>query len=226
MTIKQKQWQLWYLGYYGGRIDGIWGSKSKAATKKFQEENGLKPDGDFGPLTAGKSKEIIQGIQEVVGAAVDGLAGTQTKEATAVWQAAYGLAADGIAGPLTRAALEEDAKDFWAGIKYFTREDFACTCGGKYCNGYPVKMQRKIVEVADRVRAHFGAAAMVSSGLRCEKHNASVGGVPGSRHKLGKAVDFCVKGRSAAQVLAYVKQQPEIRYCYAIDNNYVHMDIL
>ena len=31
MTIKQ--WQLYYLGYYGGEIDGIWGAGSKAAQK-------------------------------------------------------------------------------------------------------------------------------------------------------------------------------------------------
>ena len=225
MTIKQKQWQLWYLSYYGGRIDGVWGSMSRAATVRFQEENGLDPDGVFGTLTREKSMEIIRGIQEAVGTVVDGLAGTQTNEATAVWQAAHGLAADGIAGPLTRAAMEAEVKDFWDGIKHFTREEFACKCG-KHCNGYPVEMQRKVVEVADRAREHFGAAAHVSSGLRCEKHNKAVGGVFGSRHKLGKAMDFRVEGRTAAQVLEFVKRQPEIRYCYAIDKNYVHMDVV
>jgi len=35
MTIKQKQWQLYYLSYYGGGIDGIWGKQSKAAAIRF-----------------------------------------------------------------------------------------------------------------------------------------------------------------------------------------------
>jgi len=87
-------------------------------------------------------------------------------------------------------------------------------------------VRKPLLRAADRVRAHFGAAAIVSSGLRCEAHNAAVGGVPGSRHRVGKAMDFRVAGRSAAQVLEFVKQQPEIRYCYAIDQNFVHMDIL
>ena len=39
MTTKQKQWQLYYLGYYGGEIDGIWGAGSKAATVSFQMES-------------------------------------------------------------------------------------------------------------------------------------------------------------------------------------------
>jgi len=41
MTIKQKQWQLYYLGYYGGEIDGIWGAGSKAATVSFQKDNAM-----------------------------------------------------------------------------------------------------------------------------------------------------------------------------------------
>ena len=42
MTIKQRQWQLYYLGYYGGGIDGIWGAGSKAATVGFQNDSGLE----------------------------------------------------------------------------------------------------------------------------------------------------------------------------------------
>ena len=38
MTIKQKQWQLYYLGYYGGEIDGIWGNESKVAAVRFQKD--------------------------------------------------------------------------------------------------------------------------------------------------------------------------------------------
>jgi uncharacterized protein YcbK (DUF882 family) len=65
---------------------------------------------------------------------------------------------------------------------------------------------------------------LVASGLRCEQHNANVGGVANSRHKTGRAMDFRIEGKTSAQVLAYVQQQPEIRYAYAIDSQYVHMD--
>ena len=224
MTIKQKQWQLYYLAYYVGEIDGIWGKQSKGATKSFQADNGLTADGIFGAKTETKSVEIIRGIQEAVGAYADGLAGQNTVAATKEYQKEHGLVADGIAGPKTRAAIADDG-DWWGEIKYFTPEEFACRCGGKYCNGYPVEIQKKLVQTADRVRAHFGAPATVSSGIRCEKHNANVGGVSNSRHKYGKAMDFCIRGKDAKKVLAYVQQQPEIRYAYAIDSNYVHMDI-
>lgn len=41
MTIRQKQWQLHYLGYYGGGIDGVWGPQSKDAAIRFQKDHGL-----------------------------------------------------------------------------------------------------------------------------------------------------------------------------------------
>ena len=75
------------------------------------------------------------------------------------------------------------------------------------------------------MRERFGAPVHVSSGVRCEQHNANVGGAEGSRHKLGKAMDFRVEGKSASTVLSYVKTLPAIRYAYAIDGSYVHMDV-
>lgn len=225
MTIKQKQWQLWYLGYYGGDIDGIWGEQSQTATERFQHENGLDDDGIFGELTEAKSIEIIKEIQSVIGVTVDGLAGEQTKQATMVYQKDNDLEVDGIAGPQTRAKIAEEETNWWESIEYFHRSEFKCKCGGRYCDGYPAEPRRALVQTADRMRKHFGAAALVSSGVRCSRHNADVGGVQNSRHLYGKAMDFCIVGRSAAEVLAYVQRQPEIRYAYAIDSNYVHMDI-
>lgn len=181
MDNKQKQHLLAYLGYYTLAVDGIWGSGSKAATKEFQSDYDLDPDGDFGPDTEARIKEVI--------------------------------------------ANDETPADFWDGIKHFKREEFKCKCG-KYCDGYPVEMDKTLLRVADRVREHFDQTAIVSSGVRCERHNANVGGVSGSRHKLGKAMDFRVSGFSAASVLKYVQEQPEIRYSYAIDKNYVHMDVV
>ena len=165
---------------------------------------------------------------------IDGDFGQVSKMATAGFQEDYGLTPDGIFGKkteemildaITGKAKPVESGDFWDDIKYFKKSEFKCKCGGKYCNGFPVEPKEKLIKVADRVRAHFGNKMIVSSGVRCEKHNANVGGVSGSRHKLGKAMDFTVSGMSASSVLAYVQKQPEIRYTYAIDSNYVHMDI-
>lgn len=66
MTTKQKQWQLYYLGYYFGKIDGLWGAQSKASAVRFQKDHDLDADGVFGALTTAKSKEIITSIQKEI----------------------------------------------------------------------------------------------------------------------------------------------------------------
>jgi hypothetical protein len=231
MTIKQKQWQLRFLGYYGSEIDGDWGRLSQLGTIRFQQDAGLEPTGLFDEGTEDKSVEWVKAIQEAVGPhnpvplVIDGLAGPKTMAATVRYQQAMDLTPDGIAGPLTRAALDNEqtaAEDFWDTVKYFSLGEFACPC--KRCGGFPAEPSQKLVRLADKVREHFGAPAHVSSGVRCQEHNAEVGGVANSRHLYGKAMDFRVEGLTAAQVLAYVRTLP-IRYAYAIDGSYVHMDV-
>ena len=46
IQTKLKQW-----GYYNGDVDGIYGSKTKAAVEKFQRNNGLSVDGIAGTNT-------------------------------------------------------------------------------------------------------------------------------------------------------------------------------
>lgn len=163
---------------------------------------------------------------------IDGIFAQQSMEATKAFQRDYGLAEDGIFGPATQdmilkaVAGEVQPKSFWEDVRYFSREEFRCQCGGKYCGGFPAEPSGKLVKLADKVRAHFGAAAVISSGVRCPKHNEAVGGVENSRHLQGTAMDFRVEGKTAAQVLSYVNAQPETNYAYDIDGTYIHMDIV
>lgn len=231
MTTKQKQWQLYFLGFDSAMPGHDWNSHSTAATKKFQRESGLDADGIFGPLTEESSRQVIREIQKIVTKynpmplEIDGLAGRYTMAATIRYQKEMGLTPDGIAGAATRQKMAQRAGDWWDEIRYFNREEFQCKCG-RYCDGYPAQMQRAVVEVADRARAYFGAPGTVVSGLRCSTHNENVGGVSNSRHLTGKATDLRISGVSAAQLLEYVKQQPETRYAYAINQTNVHFDIL
>jgi len=169
---------------------------------------------------------------------VDGQWGPLSRGAASRFQQAYGgLTVDGVVGPETEAALKlavangmpepeaEPEADFWQGIRYFTREEFRCKCGGRYCDGFPAEMRRKVVQVADRAREHFGKPGHVVSGLRCPRHNADSGGVENSQHMSGEAIDLRIEGVSADALLAFVTAQPEIRYAYSINETNVHFDI-
>ena len=172
---------------------------------------------------------------------VDGLPGKNTRRAVLAFQAQEELETDGSPGPLTQAALldavsagrfraedaptpEETTGTFWDEIRYFKREEFRCPC--PRCGGFPVEPDETLVRLADRVRAHFGAPANVSSGVRCQAHNDELSGsAKNSYHLRGKAMDFCVRGVSGAKLLAYVKTQ-HVHYAYQISgSDYVHMDV-
>lgn len=164
---------------------------------------------------------------------VDGIPGKNTQGALTQFQRERGLKEDGILGTETeRTLLEavaqgklreeppgvEQAKTgtWWDEIRFFTREEFRCKCGGKFCNGFPAEPEEKLVRMLDRARAHFGAPGTVISGVRCSTHNQAVGGVENSRHKLGRAVDIAFQGASPAEMERWFRSDPDCNYCYQI----------
>ena len=143
----------------------------------------------------------------------DGALGPATQEAVKKFQRQEGLADDGIPGPLTEAKLQEAVAagrgykpqkttskppgktgTFWDDIEFFTREEFRCQCGGKYCNGFPAEPVEETVRMADEIRRRAGVPLKVNSGVRCKQHNADVGGVWNSLHLSGQAVDLAPIG--------------------------------
>jgi hypothetical protein len=175
---------------------------------------------------------------------IDGLWGPQSALATAEMQDKLGLVPDGIWGTQTDSAIREhifsgaDLPDnsvydylsangtFWDHIRYWTREEFRCQCGGKYCNGFPAEPDQTLVELADDIRHELGAPGYRSSGLRCPRHNANEGGVENSRHLTGKALDFRIEGKTGKQLLERALADKRTRYAYIIGSGpYVHVDV-
>ena len=162
---------------------------------------------------------------------IDGIWGQKSRQATLDFQRSYMDNASGAFDSASEARILEviaagepprPSTDFWSEIHYFRRAEFRCPCGR--CGGFPVEPDETLVRLADKVRAHFGAPATVSSGVRCQAHNDELSGsVPNSYHIRGKAMDFCVRGVSGAELLAYVKTLP-VHYAYQIDESFVHMD--
>lgn len=215
LSIKQRQLNLrTYYGCYMGAIDGIEGKGTKDAYRTFQRMVGITSDGIYGNQTENTLITNIKGIQNKLnakgyGLAVDGCVGDATINAIKDFQSKNGLAVDGIVGNLTMTKLNETPTHYEC--KYFKDSEFACPCCGLNLEKDEIK------RIADEIREHFGQPAIITSGTRCAKHNKEVGGVDGSFHTTGNAIDIVVQNVSASDVASYCREivaQGRARYTY------------
>lgn len=179
MTMQQVQNLLQYLGYYKGIPDDLYGPKTLAAITKFQT------------------------VYEKMG--IDGLQSPQL-EAALLDAVATGQYFNPELEELPEQPQEEpDSDDFWAGIKYFKREEFRCKCGGKYCDGFPVEPDRNLVRSLDAFREKLGVPVTIG-GIRCLQHNANQkGSSPNSQHLYGLAAD-CHSSKSPEEMLRVAEE--------------------
>ena len=124
--VTKVQNRLKELGYYTGKVDGVYGLGSMAAVKAFQEKNGLTADGLAGTKTFEKlfsSSAIAAGSSSSSSGSTSGSSdssaeitytrlaeGSKGEEVTAMQRALkslnYPLEVDGSYGPTTKAAVK------------------------------------------------------------------------------------------------------------------------
>lgn len=110
------------------------------------------------------------------------------------------------------------------GWKYFTRAEFRCRCGK--CDTLD-RLHTPLVDMLDRLREKAGVPCIITSGVRCEAHNASpaVGGAVNSYHCRGRAADFRLQGISSDRSMSILRSLAQPVELYAIDENHVHVAI-
>ena len=141
-------------------------------------------------LSIKKRQEYLKYLGFYKGA-VDGISGAKTKQAIKELQDKYFTRKsdrDGVYGKNTDILLV-DAYRVKKHTKNFDLKEFKCGCGGKYCTGYPVYLSINLLKDLQTMRDIYGAIK-ITSPLRCASHNKSVGGVAGSYHTKGKALDL------------------------------------
>lgn len=204
MTTKEQQCALILLGYDPGAVDGVFGRATDAAIRQFQRDAGITADGVCGHDT---EQHMILWIST-----------GKRKPKDSVQQPA----ADTAAKPIVPTVAADG--NFWSSIKYFVRNEFRCPCGR--CGGFPAEPKEALIRAADRIRSAAGRQADVSSGVRCRAHNDELpNSATNSRHLTGGAMDFRIRGMSSSELLVLARQQPEIKYSYAINDTYIHMDV-
>ena len=123
--VRQIQTALKKQGYYSGSVDGIYGSQTQTAVRKFQAAKGLTVDGICGSATLsalgiggspsslrkGSTGSGVRQVQQKLSdwgyytGKIDGIYGSATESAVRKFQRNNGLTSDGICGVKTLSAL-------------------------------------------------------------------------------------------------------------------------
>lgn len=101
----------------------------------------------------------------------------------------------------------------------FRVKEFACTDGSD-----PIFIDSDLVNVLQKIRAHFGKSVTITSAYRTPGKNKAVGGKAYSQHLYGRAADIKVKGVSPKKVAAYAETLLKNKGGIGTYNTFVHID--
>jgi zinc D-Ala-D-Ala carboxypeptidase len=103
-------------------------------------------------------------------------------------------------------------------MKHFTIDEFKCPCCGE------VHMQEVFLKTLDYARDLAEIPFVITSGYRCPKHNAKIGGQPNSAHTKGFAADIkCTNSKDRFTIVEAARQAGIKRI--GIGENFIHLDI-
>lgn len=84
--------------------------------------------------------------------------------------------------------------------EHFDRKEFSCNCG---CGADGVAYA--LVIQLERLRNLIRRPIVITSGVRCAAHNATVGGKPDSAHLTGEAADIaCIDSHTRWQMKHWI----------------------
>lgn len=84
--------------------------------------------------------------------------------------------------------------------EHFSVKEFACSDGSD-----EIRIDPKLVDYLEKIRAHFGKPVRITSGYRSPTYNAKVGGVKNSYHMKGMAADIVIDGVKSKEVAQYAE---------------------
>jgi zinc D-Ala-D-Ala carboxypeptidase len=102
---------------------------------------------------------------------------------------------------------------------YFPDKEMKCPCCGK------VDMSQTFKDKLNEARSLYGKPMTVSSGYRCKKHNAEVGGKLNSAHLTGEAADIqCVFAGERFKMLKAFYAVGFSRIGISFAGGFIHVD--
>jgi len=106
----------------------------------------------------------------------------------------------------------------------FSKNEFECHCGcgANHINDY-------LVNSLQLLRDSLNKPILITSGVRCERHNANCGGAKHSQHVLGNAADIHVKSMSVRDLHDFIKTHNGLLGFRGIgfypQQGFVHVDV-
>lgn len=101
----------------------------------------------------------------------------------------------------------------------FSLREFQCPC----C--HTVMLHPKLAASLQKLREAWGKPLTVTSGYRCARHNAEVGGVPNSRHMRGLAADVAVPRAEQGKFRELARAAGFSKILTYPARNFVHLEI-
>ena len=103
--------------------------------------------------------------------------------------------------------------------KDFTRNEFRCKCG---CGADWINCW--LVHDLQKIRDAIGQRVIVTSGVRCCRHNLAEGGHNHSRHVRGLAADIYVEGMMPEVLMDVIQCVLKGSYGLGVYQNFVHYE--
>ena len=103
--------------------------------------------------------------------------------------------------------------------EYFSLYEFACPCCKR------VMLSPDLLTRLNHLRMVINKPIYINSGFRCKEENEMVGGVQGSYHLKGMAVDIHVKDYLLFDLLLYAQELDFNGIGFYEKENFLHLDV-
>ena len=103
---------------------------------------------------------------------------------------------------------------------HFKVREFACSDGSD-----AVFISPELVEILEKIRAHFGRPVHINSAYRTPAKNKAVGGAAQSQHMYGLAADITIQGVTPSQIASYAETLLPGTGGIGIYKSFCHVDV-
>jgi hypothetical protein len=112
-------------------------------------------------------------------------------------------------------------------MRWFQPAEYRCSCHRPDCDA-PLELDPRLAASLDTFRESVNRALVLTSALRCRRHNAEVGGVHDSQHLVGCAADIAIADDGERdELLAHHYNRPTRLFAFVeMAPKHLHVDVV